>query len=121
MSECKQQNKEPWQKWPSRMLRHKAAIQAGRYAFGLSGIIDPDEADRYKDVGVIEKEVNPTIVSGLPEYTQEQFNVVVNDWANAIQKGKLTPEKIIISLKSKFTLTEDIVNQIQELTQGETA
>jgi hypothetical protein len=32
------------------MLRHKAAIQAGRYAFGFSGIIDPDEADRLESV-----------------------------------------------------------------------
>lgn len=45
MSECRGTS-EPWKKWPARMLRHKAAIQAARYAFGLSGIIDPDEADR---------------------------------------------------------------------------
>ena len=30
------------------MLRHKAAIQAIRYAFGFSGIVDPDEADRMR-------------------------------------------------------------------------
>lgn len=45
MSECKGTS-QPWTKWPARMLRHKAAIQGARYAFGLSGIIDPDEADR---------------------------------------------------------------------------
>ena len=45
LSEC-QGISEPWKKWPARMLRHKATIQAARYAFGLSGIIDPDEADR---------------------------------------------------------------------------
>ena len=62
MDECigalkdKHGNLTPWGKWPSRMLRHKAAIQCGRYAFGLSGIIDPDEAERYQDVGVIEAE-----------------------------------------------------------------
>lgn len=33
-----------------RMLRHKVTIQASRYAFGLSGIIDPDEADRMQGV-----------------------------------------------------------------------
>jgi hypothetical protein len=36
------------------MLRHKAAIQCGRYAFGLSGIIDPDEAERFQDAGIID-------------------------------------------------------------------
>lgn len=46
MGEC-QGTTEPWKKWPRRMLRHKATIQCARYAFGLSGIIDPDEAERY--------------------------------------------------------------------------
>lgn len=45
MDECKRDT-EPWKKWPARMLRHKAAIQAARYAFGFSGIIEPDEFDR---------------------------------------------------------------------------
>lgn len=35
---------EPWKNMPRRMLRHKAYIQAGRLAFGLSGIYDEDEA-----------------------------------------------------------------------------
>ena len=39
----------PWKKWPVRMLRHKAFIQCARYAFGLSGIFDPDEAARIQD------------------------------------------------------------------------
>lgn len=46
MDECRQ-GTEPWQRWPRRMLRHKAAIQAARVAFGFSGIVDPDEADRF--------------------------------------------------------------------------
>lgn len=53
MNECKM-NTQPWQKYPARMLRHKAAIQCGRYAFGLSGIIDPDEAERFQNAGVID-------------------------------------------------------------------
>lgn len=49
--ECKQPGKEPWEKWPARMLRHKAMIQCGRVAFSLSGIYDPDEAERIAEVG----------------------------------------------------------------------
>lgn len=45
MSECRGTT-EPWKRFPARMLRHKATIQAARYAFGFSGIIDPDEAER---------------------------------------------------------------------------
>ena len=37
---------EPWKRWPRRMLRHKAMIQAARLAFGFSGIVDEDEAVR---------------------------------------------------------------------------
>ena len=36
----------PWQTHPSRFLRHKAVIQAGRVAFGFVGIYDQDEAER---------------------------------------------------------------------------
>lgn len=35
---------EPW-KMKHRMLRHKALMQAARYAFGFSGIMDQDEAE----------------------------------------------------------------------------
>ncbi|MNV87957.1 hypothetical protein D3C71_1821200 [compost metagenome] len=49
MSECNRAT-DTWKKWPARMLRHKAAIQAARYAFSFSGIIDEDEAARMVDV-----------------------------------------------------------------------
>ena len=60
MSECRR-NTDTWKTWPARMLRHKAVIQAARYAFGFSGIVDPDEADRYKDA----KDVTPAKESGV--------------------------------------------------------
>lgn len=49
MAECKGAS-DPWRRWPRRMLRHKAMIQAARYAFGLAGIMDPDEAERAESV-----------------------------------------------------------------------
>jgi phage recombination protein Bet len=45
MSECKR-NTDPWKQWPSRMLRHRATIQAIRYAFGYSSIFDADDLER---------------------------------------------------------------------------
>lgn len=50
MTECVG-NSMPWKRWPRRMLRHKAMIQAARYAFSLAGIMDPDEAERAESVG----------------------------------------------------------------------
>jgi phage recombination protein Bet len=52
MSECAR-NSEPWKKWPARMLRHKAFIQAARAAFGFAGIYDPDEGERIQEADVI--------------------------------------------------------------------
>lgn len=49
MAECRR-NTDVWRQWPARMLRHKTAIQCARYAFGFSGIMEPDEADRMRDV-----------------------------------------------------------------------
>jgi|GEM_PF-1369083 len=53
MAECAR-NSDTWRKWPARMLRHKAAIQAARYAFGFSGIADPDEEERMQEATVIQ-------------------------------------------------------------------
>ena len=43
MEECKR-NTEPWNKFPNRMLRTKAIMQAIRAAFGTASLIDEDEA-----------------------------------------------------------------------------
>lgn len=77
MSECARPT-EPWKKWPARMLRHKAAIQAARYAFGFSGIMEPDEYDRMKDVMPVAQEA-PSVIQRLQQrqnepQTSEGFN-----------------------------------------------
>ena len=70
--ECKGSS-EPWKKWPARMLRHKATIQCARYAFGLAGIMDPDEADRTQSVEV---DITPTPVRPvLGQYPQDKFEL----------------------------------------------
>lgn len=50
MAECAGAT-EPWRRWPRRMLRHKAMVQAARIAFGFSGIYDEDEARRIASCG----------------------------------------------------------------------
>jgi phage recombination protein Bet len=55
MDECAR-NTDPWRSHPRRMLRHKATIQAIRYAFGFSGIKDEDDAEViYGQATVIEQ------------------------------------------------------------------
>jgi len=61
LSECKR-NTDPWRNQPTRMLRHRAVVQAARVAFGFSGIYEPDEGARFaEDVprGVREVDLEP--------------------------------------------------------------
>lgn len=75
MNECAGTS-EPWKKWPARMLRHKATIQAARYAFGLSGIIDEDEADRYRQTDLrTERDVTPAPTSLAAKLEQPKVDI----------------------------------------------
>jgi len=65
LTEC-YRNTEPWNKMPHRMLRHKSLIQAGRYAFGYSGIYDEDEG---RDI--IEGKIEPFTVPKSLQEAQE--------------------------------------------------
>lgn len=47
-SECYRQT-DPWNMMPRRMMRHKALMQGGRVAFGVSGITDEDESQAELD------------------------------------------------------------------------
>lgn len=61
-AECRR-NSIPWQTMPWRMLRHKAFMQAARYAFSLSGIYDEDEA---RDIVRAPVDERPPIAEPLP-------------------------------------------------------
>lgn len=73
MAECYNDTKEPWKKWPRRMLRHKAYIQGARVAFGFSGIYDPDEGER-----IVEAEAAPAS-GGKPHVSMPQERVQASD------------------------------------------
>lgn len=85
MSECKR-NTDTWKQWPARMLRHKAAIQAARYAFGFAGIMEPDEYERMHDV-------NPTVSTIPPanpigDSRKERHDEAVEQYGAAVAKIK---------------------------------
>lgn len=56
MDECKQEKSEAWRKYEKRMLRNKSLGQCIRVAFGISEIIDDDEASR---ITQSEKNITP--------------------------------------------------------------
>lgn len=65
LSECRQERSDVWKKYPFRMLRHKAYIQCAKMAFGISEVIDDDEASRIAansqsgPHGLREKDITP--------------------------------------------------------------
>ena len=88
IAECKMPT-DVWRKYPRRMLRHKATIQCGRYAFGISGIIDPDEADRFAAAKVIEKDVTPSIKQNIIEQAAGKDNrqQIFDECCDAMEKA----------------------------------
>ena len=65
MAECRQDRSDVWKKYPARMLRHKAYIQCARMTFGISEMVDSDEADRIK---AGERDVTPQQSRGVVDY-----------------------------------------------------
>lgn len=65
MKECKDPKSTVWTKWPGRMLRHKAYIQCARMAFGLTEMVDNDEADRIRSS---ERDVTPPPSRAIVDY-----------------------------------------------------
>lgn len=59
MAECVDIKSSVWKRWPNRMLRHKAYIQAARIAFGISEVIDDDEAGRIRSNTPLERDITP--------------------------------------------------------------
>jgi phage recombination protein Bet len=83
MNECRG-NSGPWKQFPARMLRHKATIQAIRYAFGFAGVMDPDEYDRMITVDAqVSKAVKnePIRITQIPVVQNHlaQVDVAVSD------------------------------------------
>lgn len=62
MSECRR-GTDVWKQWPARMLRHKATIQAARYAFGFAGIYEPDEVERMNETAVTAEVIPAAVIT----------------------------------------------------------
>lgn len=65
MDECKQPKSDAWNKYEKRMLRNKSLGQCIRVAFGISEILDDDEADRIK---AGEKDITPQQSRSVVDY-----------------------------------------------------
>jgi len=118
LSECIR-NTDPWKK-PVRMLRHKAAIQCARYAFGLGGIMEQDEAE----AALGERDVTPrqepqasqARETAMPAYDAAAFEKNLPVWRKHIEAGSKTAEQVIATVETKGTLTDEQKQKIRDLT-----
>lgn len=85
-------NSDVWNKYPKRMLRNKAYIQAARMAFGLSELVDED----YREI----KDINAKSEYIAPESTLiEHKEVATDNYVNILESIKAKSEE---ELKEKF-------------------
>lgn len=92
-----------WQSHPNRMLRHKTLIQCARYAFGFTGIYDPDEAAQFlRDTQAFEGEF-------AEQQNQQQS-----------QQQKQSPAATQVTTQQEQQ-SEQVVEQKTEQTQEEQA
>lgn len=68
---------EPW-KMAHRMLRHKALIQAARYAFGFAGVYDEDEARTIADneprnITPVQRVPSPSDVEQIEDHGSDKY------------------------------------------------
>ena len=110
---------DPWKTHPARMLRHKALIQCARYAFGFSGVSDPDEAERILEAREV-RNVTPPRPMLPPQSTEpDKPALATNDQLQAIQEAVIA--RTDKSAESAAQLHSDLldhfeVKELRELT-----
>lgn len=117
MSECKDEAKDPWKRWPIRMLNHKSYIQCARKAFGISGIYDEDEAARIAEsipVGKeeVEQPLEKKTVEKAKEVKKEKTTEVAAEVieTTAVEENKKTNK---ISMQALKKAANNTVGDIQ--------
>ena len=86
MDECSRDTT-PWKQFPKRMLRHKAIMQGIRMAFGISNLVDEDEAaDIRREEGQM-KNISPKEGAGTGFY-DEMKELVDDDLSTPKEENK---------------------------------
>jgi phage recombination protein Bet len=92
LKECFDATKEPWKRWPRRMLRHKAYIQGARIAFGFSGIYDEDEKDRIIEAEAVE--VTDPLISLKGDKTKKDTEKKPGEDAGQVKDAEIVDDPL---------------------------
>lgn len=92
-----------------------AITYARRYALaamvGVAPEDDDGSAENNRGQGAPKNETK----SPLPEYPSDQFDSNFPEWIKRIQAGKQTPDSLINTISTKYTLTDEQIKQIKEI------
>ncbi|WP_407280572.1 recombinase RecT [Aromatoleum evansii] len=113
----------PWTQYPKRMLQMRARGFALRDAFpdALRGLISSEEARDTpieRDMGAAEVvETKREEPKALPAYSDADLKANIGAWSGAMQSGRTTPDRVIATISSKYTLSEAQKASIRDAAQ----
>jgi hypothetical protein len=105
---------DPW-KMAHRMLRHKAAIQGIRYAFGFSGIMEPDEAESIDARAAVAYTPEPRAVQQMPALADDEWQRQLPVWRKTVESGKKSAADILAMAQTRWSITDDQADTIMLL------
>lgn len=108
----------PWTQYPKRMLQLRARAFALRDVFPdvLRGMPVAEEVmDMPKDRDITPQVPKLEQPKALPEYDQATFESKLPTWQKGVDEGKTTPEDLKIFLQSKYTLSAEQLERINQM------
>ncbi|WP_286978244.1 RecT family recombinase [Pseudomonas sp.] len=120
LAQARTRNSTLWADDPRQQLAYLATKRWSRLYCPdvILGVYSPDELE---DVGQPMRDVTPprdNTPEPLPAYPDAKLTENLPKWRAAIESGRTTPEKVIGTVTSKYTLTDqqtEIINQLKPL------
>ncbi|KPW23911.1 RecT protein [Pseudomonas cannabina pv. alisalensis] len=125
LAQARTRNSTLWADDPRQQLAYLATKRWSRLYCPdvILGVYSPDEleesAPRFRDVSPQPEQQG----SELPAYEDDKFKTILPKWQDGIDTGKTDTESLIAFLESKYTLSADQIDRINQMAPiaGETA
>jgi hypothetical protein len=117
LAQARTRNSTLWADDPRQQLAYLATKRWSRLYCPdvILGVYSPDELEENAPVV---RDVSPRTTAStdeLPEYPYEKLAENLPKWRGAIDAGRSTPEKVIATIASKYTLSEEQIDVIHGL------